>query len=103
MGKDDLFSNYHQTTAPSVALFLEHQTHQKGDLLWIPAGTLLHRPRKPGHDDLFSNWHQTIIPAVALFLEFQSHDKCTIMLDGQNWSVEIEKIRHNIQEEIYAN
>ena len=77
--------------------------YQKGDLLWIPAGTLLHRPRIPGKDDLFSNWHQTTAPCVALFLEFQSHEKCTIMLDGQNWSVETRQVRHNVSEEADAS
>jgi len=77
--------------------------YQKGDLLWIPAGTLLHRPRMAEKDDLFSNWHQTTGPTVALFLEFESHEKCTIMLDGQNWTVETRNIRHNVAEEIYVS
>ena len=77
--------------------------YQKGDLLWIPAGTLLRRPPILGKDDLFSNWHQTTSPTVALFLEFVSHEKCTIMLDGQNWSVETKQIRHNVMEESYVS
>ena len=76
--------------------------YQMGDLIWIPAGTLLHRPRVPGKDDLFSNWHQTTSPTVALFLEFVSHEKCTIMLDGQNWSVETRNVSHNVQEKEHA-
>ena len=76
--------------------------YQKGDLLWIPAGTLLHRPRIHGKDDLFSNWHQTSKPCIALFLEFVNHDKCRIMLGGENWSVDTKNIRHNIVEDEYA-
>ena len=46
--------------------------YQKGDLLWIPAGTLLMRPRVFGEDDLFSNYFQTLEPCVGLFLNFYS-------------------------------
>ena len=56
-----------------------------------------------GKDDLFSNYHQTTVPAVALFLEHQGHLKCTIMLDGQNWSVETCQVRHNVAEDAYVN
>ena len=63
----------------------------------------MNRPRIPGKDDLFSNFYQTTIPAVALFLEFVNHEKCTIMLDGQNWSVDTKNIRHNVGEEVYAS
>jgi len=56
-----------------------------------------------GKDDLFSNYHQTTAPCVALFIEHESHNKCTIMLDGQNWSVETRGVRHNIREEQYVN
>ncbi len=73
--------------------------YQKGDLLWIPAGTLLQRPRILGKDDLFSNFFQTREPSVALFIEFESHSKCVIMLEGQNWSVETRQIRHNVAAE----
>ena len=76
--------------------------YQKGDLLWIPAGTLLQRQRVPGKDDLFSNFHTTKEPVVALFLEFESRDHCKIVVDGQNWSVKTRGIRHNIMEENYA-
>ena len=72
--------------------------YQKGDLLWIPAGTLLHRPPILGKDDLFSNWHMTKSPAVALFLEFINNEKCTIMLDGVSWGVDTKRIRHNVSE-----
>ena len=77
--------------------------YQTGDLLWIPAGTLLRRPRIPGKDDLFSNFHQTTAPTVALFLEFESHDHCKIMLGGDNWSVELRSVRHNVMEKNYAS
>ena len=76
--------------------------YQKGDLLWIPAGTLLQRPRIIGKDNLFSNYHQTNQPTIALFLEHEDHEKCQIVLDGQNWSVETRMVRHNIQEERYV-
>ena len=33
--------------------------------MWIPAGTLLQRPRIPGKDDLFSNFYQTREPTVS--------------------------------------
>ena len=77
--------------------------YQRGDLLWIPAGTLLKRPRIVGKDDLFSNYHQTVIPCVALFIQHESHINCTIMLDGQNWSVETREVHHNIREEQYVS
>ena len=73
--------------------------YQKGDLLWIPAGTLLRRPRVFGKDDLFSNYFQTTKPCVALFIEFVSHENCTVMMDGQNWSVETKQVRHNVSED----
>lgn len=79
--------------------------YKKGDLLWIPAGVLLTRPRILGVDNLFSNYYQTTSPSVALFLSFD-HDernKCTVMLGGQNWSVELKNIRHSVQEESYVN
>ena len=76
--------------------------YQKGDLLWIPAGTLLQQPSMTRKADLFS-YHQTTSPCVALFLEHESHHKCTIMLDGQNWSVETRQVRHNVAEENYAS
>jgi hypothetical protein len=56
-----------------------------------------------GQDDLFSNFHQTTKPTVALFLQHETHDHCTIMLDGQNWSVETRQVRHNVMEENYAS
>ena len=71
--------------------------------MWIPAGTLLKRPRIAGKDDLFSNWHQTTSPTVALFLKFTTHEKCSIMLDGQNWSVETRNVRHSIMEKSNAS
>ena len=74
--------------------------YQKGDLLWIPAGTLLTRPRVLGRDDLFSNYYQTTSPCVALFLDFEGNDKCVVVMDGQNWSVEAKKVRHNVREEV---
>jgi len=77
--------------------------YQKGDLLWIPAGTLLNRPRVPGKDDLFSNWHQTMKPSVALFMSFEEYDRSIIMLDGKQWSVETKNIRHNTKEECFAS
>ena len=77
--------------------------YQKGDLLWIPAGTLLMRPRVIGQDDLFSNFYQTTTPCVALFLEFQNQSKCVVMMDGQNWCVDTKSIRHNVKEENYAS
>ncbi len=73
--------------------------YQIGDLLWIPAGTLLKRPRVIGKDDLFSNFYQTREPEIALFVGYESHDHCKIMLDGDNWSVETRSVRHNIKEE----
>jgi len=76
--------------------------YQTGDLLWIPAGTLLKRPRLLGKDDLFSNYHQTTKPCIALFINHESHINCTIMLDGEHWSVETREIRHNIEESVYA-
>lgn len=77
--------------------------YQKGDLLWIPAGALLNRPRVPGKDDLFSNWHQTTAPTVGLFLEFEGHNKCVVMIGGHNWSVDTKNIRHNVKESSYAS
>lgn len=71
--------------------------------MWIPAGTLLQRPRIPGKDDLFSNFYQTREPTVALFLEFESHEKCKIMLDGENWTVETREVRHSVTEAAYVN
>ena len=73
--------------------------YQKGDLLWIPEGTLLHRQRIPEIDDLFSNYFQTTAPSVALFLEFHDNDKSVVMMSGQNWYVDTKNIRHNIREE----
>ena len=72
--------------------------YQKGDLLWIPAGTLLRRPRVLGKDDLFSNFHQTKQPEIALFMNHQSHADCSVLLDGREWVVETRNIRHNIKE-----
>lgn len=72
--------------------------YQKGDLLWIPAGTLLRRPRVLGKDDLFSNFYQTKQPEIALFIEHQSHSNCGILLDGREWLVETKNIRHNVRE-----
>lgn len=79
--------------------------YQKGDLLWIPAGVLLVRPRILGVDSLFSNYHQTTSPCVALFLSFDEDErgKCTVMMDGQNWSVDLKDVRHNVQESSYAS
>ena len=77
--------------------------YQKGDLLWIPAGTLLNRPRIPGKDDLFSNWHQTTAPNVGLFLGFEDYHKCIILIGGQRWSVDTKNVRHNVQEESYVS
>ncbi len=77
--------------------------YQKGDLLWIPAGTLLHRPRIAEKDDLFSNWYQTTKPCIALFLEFEGHNKSRIMMDGNYWSVDTKKIRHNVEESVYVD
>jgi len=76
--------------------------YQKGDLLWIPAGILLNRPRVPGKDDLFSNWHQTTAPTVGLFLKFEGSHKCVVMIGGCNWSVDTKNIRHNVQEDSYV-
>ena len=72
--------------------------YQTGDLLWIPAGTLLQRPRIPGEDDLFSNYHQTKEPYIALFLNYVSHEYCKIMLEGSEWRVETREVKHNVQE-----
>ena len=72
--------------------------YQVGDLLWIPAGTLLQRPRVLGRDDLFSNFFQTKQPEIALFVGHQSHTYCNVLLDGREWTVEIRNIRHNIRE-----
>lgn len=72
--------------------------YQKGDLLWIPAGTLLRRPRVLGKDDLFSNFHQTKQPEIALFVNHESHADCSVLLDGREWVVETRNIRHNIKE-----
>lgn len=72
--------------------------YQTGDLLWIPAGTLLKRPRVLGRDDLFSNFYQTKQPEIALFICFQSSSNCGILLDGKEWLVETKDIRHNVQE-----
>ena len=73
--------------------------YQKGDLLWIPAGTMLTRPRIPERDDLFSNYHQTVRPCIALFLNFKGYDSCEVMMDGVNWTVKVKSIRHNVLEE----
>ena len=75
--------------------------YQKGDLLWIPAGVLLMRPRVLGQDNLFSNYLQTTTPNIALFLSFsqKERDKCTVMMAGQNWSVDLKNIRHSVREE----
>jgi hypothetical protein len=73
--------------------------YQRGDLLWIPAGTLMMRPRVIGEDDLFSNFYQTTSPCVALFLEFHRESKCVVMMDGQDWCVDTKNVRHNIREE----
>lgn len=72
--------------------------YQTGDLLWIPAGTLLKRPRVLGSDDLFSNFYQTKQPEIAVFVGHQSHDLCKVLVDGRTWTVETRGIRHNIQE-----
>ena len=72
--------------------------YQKGDLLWIPAGTLLMRPRIFGEDDLFSNYFQTLEPCIGLFLNFHRDNKCVVLIDGQNWSVETKNVRHNVRE-----
>ena len=76
--------------------------YQKGDLLWIPAGILLNRPRIPGKDDLFSNWHQTTKPTVALFMGFEEYDRSIIVLGGQKWSVQTKDIRHNVEESLFC-
>ena len=72
--------------------------YQMGDLLWIPAGTLLQRPRIPGKDDLFSNWHETKSPSVAVFLEHQDNKQCIVVIGGRNWSVQTKNVRHNVSE-----
>lgn len=77
--------------------------YQKGDLLWIPAGTLMNRPRISGKDDLFSNYYQTTSPCVALFLKFEGQDQCLIMMSGQNWTVQTKNVRHNVMEENCAS
>jgi hypothetical protein len=77
--------------------------YQKGDLLWIPAGTLLNRPRIPEKDDLFSNYWQTTAPNVAVFLRFEGNDNCLVMLGGQNWSVPTKHIRHNVRENCHVD
>ena len=77
--------------------------YQKGDLLWIPAGTLMNRPRIPGKDDLFSNYYQTTVPTVAIFLEFEGHNQCLVMASGYKWRVETKNIRHNVEEVSYVN
>ena len=74
--------------------------YQKGDLLWIPAGTLLKRPRVLGRDDLFSNFYQTKQPEIALFVSHESHSNCSVLLDGTEWVVETKSIRHNVWERI---
>lgn len=66
--------------------------------MWIPAGTLLMRPRIVGRDDLFSNYFQTTTPTVALFLEFEGAKKCVVMMEGQSWSVDTKNVRHNTKE-----
>ena len=77
--------------------------YQTGDLLWIPAGTLLQRPKILGKDDLFSNYHQTRKPYLALFLEHVSHEYCNIILDGESWKVETRGINHSTLEEENAS
>jgi hypothetical protein len=74
--------------------------YQKGDLIWIPAGTLLTRPRIPGKDDLFSNYHQTTVPCVGLFIGFSGYNSSEIMMGGANWTVDTSLIRHNVYEEV---
>jgi hypothetical protein len=77
--------------------------YQKGDLLWIPAGTLMNRPRIPGKDDLFSNFYQTTAPSVAIFLKFKGDNQCLVMMGGDNWTVPTKNIKHNVQEVACAN
>ena len=70
--------------------------YQIGDLLWIPAGTLLMRPRVLGRDDLFSNFKKTDHPCLGLFIEHVGGDYCNINVEGQEWSVQTREIRHNV-------
>ena len=77
--------------------------YQKGDLLWIPAGTLLTRPRVVGKDDLFSNYYQTTSPCVALFVDFVGYKSCEVLMGGTQWTVDIKNVRHNITEEANAS
>ena len=72
--------------------------YQIGDLLWIPAGTLLTRRRILGNDDLFSNYLKTKKPCLGLFVEHVNRRTCSVNIDGAQWVVETKNIRHNVEE-----
>ena len=73
--------------------------YQIGDLLWIPAGTLLTRQRVLGNDDLFSNYIKTPTPCLGLFIKHVTRNQCNVSIDGVEWLVETKNIRHNVSEE----
>ena len=71
--------------------------YQIGDLLWIPAGTLVIR-EKNKDDNLFSNMWKTTKPQIGIFKEHKDHQWSNILIDNGVFSVENKNIKHHVGE-----
>ena len=62
--------------------------YQRGDLVWIPQGVVLHRKRTP-EDDLYSTLHITSKPAIGMYVGNSKNEKhCKVLVGDTLWEIE---------------
>ena len=78
--------------------------YERGDLVWIPQGTVLHR-KFTENDSLFSPISVTVKPQIGVFVENHSRGFSKVMIDSKVWEIENKEIRYftdNKQEVCYG-
>ncbi len=73
--------------------------YQRGDLVWIPQGVVLHRKRMP-EDDLYSTLHVTTEPAIGMYAGLSKNEKhCKVLVGNTLWEVDEKEMNFYIAKE----
>jgi hypothetical protein len=67
--------------------------YEKGDLVWIPQGTVLHR-KWSENDNLFSPISVTAKPQIGVYAGQNKRGYSRVMIDSKIWEIENREIRY---------
>ena len=60
-----------------------------GDLIRVPSNVGLYKTS----ENFVRFFIKTQKPRMAIFVEYENSNECTVNVDGQNWTVELQYIR----------